>query len=43
MLGQVVVKGDSTGQVDVTTLQAGMYFIEINEGEDILTKKFIRQ
>jgi hypothetical protein len=43
MLGQVVVKGISEGKVDVSELNAGMYFIEVNDGEDILTKKFIRQ
>lgn len=43
MLGQVVVKGVSEGNVDVSELNAGMYFIEVNDGEDIMTKKFIRQ
>jgi Metallo-peptidase family M12B Reprolysin-like/MAM domain, meprin/A5/mu/GEVED domain/Bacterial surface protein, Ig-like domain/Secretion system C-terminal sorting domain/Fibronectin type III domain len=43
MLGQVVAKGVSEGKVDVSELNAGMYFIEVNDGEDILTKKFIRQ
>ena len=43
MLGQVVAKGDSTGRVDVSKLKAGMYFIEINVGEETMTKKFIRQ
>jgi hypothetical protein len=43
MLGQVVVKGVSEGKVDVSELNAGMYFIEVNDGEDIMTKKFIRQ
>ena len=43
MLGQVVVKGITEGKVDVSELNAGMYFIEVNDGEDIITKKFIRQ
>ena len=43
MLGQVVAKGVSEGKIDVSELNAGMYFIEVNDGEDIMTKKFIRQ
>jgi hypothetical protein len=43
MLGQVVVKGVSEGKVDVSELNAGMYFIEVNDGDETLTKKFIRQ
>jgi chitodextrinase len=40
MLGQVVVRGNSQGQVDITLLKTGVYFIEVN---DIMTKRFIRQ
>ena len=43
MLGQVVTKGISEGKVDVSELNSGMYFIEVNDGEGIITKKFIRQ
>jgi len=43
MLGQVISKGISEGKVNIGQLNAGMYFIEVNDGEDIMTKKFIRQ
>jgi len=42
MLGQTITKGDSNGQINVSNLEAGMYFIEVNDGDEILTKKFIR-
>ncbi|WP_081988251.1 immunoglobulin-like domain-containing protein [Psychroserpens jangbogonensis] len=42
MLGQIITKGNSTGQIKVSSLEAGMYFIEVNDGDEILTKKFIR-
>ena len=42
MLGQTITKGNSTGQIKVSNLDAGMYFIEVNDGDEILTKKFIR-
>lgn len=43
MLGQTVSKGNSISNVDVGTLEAGVYFIKVNEGEEIVTKKFIKQ
>ncbi|MFD2822446.1 immunoglobulin-like domain-containing protein [Lacinutrix iliipiscaria] len=43
MIGQTVRSGNSEGQVNVSQLEAGMYFIEINDGEEIMTKKFIKQ
>ena len=43
MIGQTVLRGDSISKVDVGTLEAGMYFIRVNEGEEIITKKFIKQ
>lgn len=42
MVGQTIIKGESTGQIEVSTLKSGMYFIEINDGEDIMIRKFIR-
>jgi hypothetical protein len=30
-------------QINVESLKHGMYFIEINDGEETQTKKFIRQ
>ncbi|WP_255572887.1 reprolysin-like metallopeptidase [Hanstruepera marina] len=43
MLGQTVSKGNSISNVDVSTLEAGVYFIKVNEGEEVVTKKFIKQ
>jgi hypothetical protein len=43
MMGQTILKGESQGQVNISSLKSGMYFIEINDGEDIMTKKFIRR
>ncbi|WP_250433720.1 reprolysin-like metallopeptidase [Hanstruepera flava] len=43
MLGQTVSKGNSISNVDVSTLEAGVYFIKVNEGEEVITKKFIKQ
>ncbi|NRA93542.1 MAG: T9SS type A sorting domain-containing protein, partial [Psychroserpens sp.] len=42
MVGQTILKGESTGQVRIQGLEAGMYFIEINDGDEIVTKRFIR-
>ncbi|OUR98105.1 hypothetical protein A9Q86_13675 [Flavobacteriales bacterium 33_180_T64] len=42
MIGQTVARGDSNGKVDVSALDAGMYFIEVNDGDEITTKKFIK-
>lgn len=43
MMGQTILKGESQGQINVSSLKSGMYFIEINDGEEIMTKKFIRR
>ncbi len=43
MLGQTVLRGNSISNVNVSSLEAGVYFIKVNEGEEIITKKFIRQ
>ena len=43
MLGQTVVKGDVINEINVSSLKAGMYFIEVNDGEETMTKKFIKQ
>ena len=42
MVGQTVIKGNSKGEVNVSNLQNGMYFIEVNDGEELMTKKFIK-
>jgi len=44
MIGQTVLSGElKDQQVNVETLKSGMYFIEINDGEETMTKKFIRR
>ena len=43
MLGQTIIKGDLTKEINVSNLKAGMYFIEVNDGEETMTKKFIKQ
>ncbi|NNF83413.1 MAG: T9SS type A sorting domain-containing protein, partial [Flavobacteriaceae bacterium] len=43
LVGQQVLKGQSDGQIDVSSLKSGLYIIEINDGEEITTKRFIRQ
>ena len=44
MLGQTVSQGRILNEkVNVSALLAGMYFIEVNDGEEIMTKRFIRQ
>lgn len=43
MVGQVVLTGNSIKEINVSSLKTGMYFIEVNDGEEIMTKKFIKQ
>ena len=43
MLGQTVVTGKTTTEINVAKLEPGMYFLEINDGEDVMTRKFIKQ
>ncbi|WP_204244180.1 immunoglobulin-like domain-containing protein, partial [Wocania ichthyoenteri] len=42
MLGQVVNTGKTTQEVRVNNLEAGMYYIEVNDGNVTMTKKFIK-
>ena len=43
MLGQVVNTGKTTKEVMVNNLEAGMYYIEVNDGDVTMTKKFIKR
>ena len=44
MLGQTVDSGQlKSQQVNVENLESGMYFIEINDGDEVFIKKFIRR
>ena len=42
MIGQTVDTGNSQGQVNVSGLESGIYYIEVNDGEDISSAKFIK-
>ncbi|WP_104735033.1 M43 family zinc metalloprotease [Hanstruepera ponticola] len=43
MIGQTVLTGNSIKEINVSGLKTGMYFIEVNDGEETMTKKFIKQ
>ncbi|WP_345278251.1 immunoglobulin-like domain-containing protein, partial [Litoribaculum gwangyangense] len=41
-LGQIVNQGKTNKEVIVNNLEAGVYFIEVNDNTQIITKRFIR-
>ncbi|WP_461587329.1 immunoglobulin-like domain-containing protein [Winogradskyella sp.] len=43
MLGRTILEGKSEGKINVSELPSGLYFIEINDGEDVSTQKFIKK
>ena len=44
LLGQTVLKGDVSQQaINVSSLNAGVYIIEINDGEEVNNQKFIKK
>ncbi|WP_339622746.1 immunoglobulin-like domain-containing protein [uncultured Winogradskyella sp.] len=42
MVGKTVLKGKSDGKINVSALEGGIYFIKVNDGDETLTKKFIK-
>jgi len=42
-LGQQVARGKTSGQVDVSNLDAGLYMIQFNVNDTIETRKFIKR
>lgn len=42
MVGQIVMRGETTQEIKVGHLKSGMYFIEVNDGEQVITRKFIK-
>ena len=42
ILGKTISSGKSQGKIDVSELDGGMYFIEVNDGDELITKKFIK-
>lgn len=43
LLGQVVKTGKLTGVINVSQLQAELYIIDVNDGDEIMSKKFIKE
>ena len=43
MIGQTIKTGHTPKQINVSNLKAGVYFIEVNDGEEVMTKKFIKE
>ena len=44
MIGQTVLKGDfASDTINVQSLQAGVYFLEVNDGEELMIKRFVKQ
>ena len=43
MLGQTVKNGKASTEIDVENLKSGIYFLEINDSEDVMIRKFIKQ
>ncbi|GAA4956783.1 hypothetical protein GCM10023315_00050 [Algibacter aquimarinus] len=41
-LGKIVKTGNTTKEVLVNDLQAGVYFIEVNDGTERITKRFVK-
>ena len=42
VLGRIISTGISESEIDISKLEGGIYIIEVNDGDEILTKKFIR-
>ena len=44
MLGQVVLSGNSiVTPISVNTLKSGIYIMKVNDGEEVITERFIKQ
>ena len=43
MLGQTVLQGIRIKEINVSSLKEGIYFLEVSEGENTVSKKFIKQ
>jgi bacillolysin len=44
LLGQTVLKGEVSQQaINVSSLNAGVYIIEVNDGEEVNNQKFIKK
>jgi len=43
MLGQVVKYGDIQQQINVSNLKPGVYFMQIDDGEEVNTQRFVKE
>lgn len=43
LLGQTINSGKLTKEINVSSLKPGVYFMEVNDGEETVTKKFIKK
>jgi len=43
MAGQTVIKGRLSSEINVGDLESGLYFINVNTGETVVNKKFIKR
>jgi Pregnancy-associated plasma protein-A/Secretion system C-terminal sorting domain len=43
MLGQTVKTGKTSTEIDVENLRSGIYFLEIDDSEDVMIRKFVKQ
>jgi len=43
LIGQTILSGEVKETIDVGNLKTGVYIIEINDGEEIMTKKFVKE
>ena len=41
-LGRTIIEGSSEGLINIESLNSGVYFIEVNDGNESMVKKFIR-
>ncbi|GGD16344.1 hypothetical protein GCM10011368_17910 [Hyunsoonleella pacifica] len=43
MIGQIVAEGKSTGKVNVDRIESGVYMLQVFDGDELLTKRFIKE
>lgn len=43
MLGQRITSGITSKEINVSNLDAGVYFLEVNDGDEIMIKKFVKR
>jgi hypothetical protein len=42
LLGKIIKNGKSSGSIDVSNIEAGVYIIEVNDGNELITQKFVK-